>query len=61
MLVTKSGIRVISYVHTGRGLVDVDDLAPEEKARAATEIKLNYLNELYRGKAVFTTEKGDLG
>ena len=56
MLVTKDGIKVISYVHTERGLVDMDDLAPEEKARAATQIALTYLNELYRGKAVFTAE-----
>lgn len=56
MLVTKDGIRVISFVHTERGLVEMDDLAPEERARAATEIKLRYLNELYRGKAVFTAE-----
>ena len=32
------------------------DKAPEEKARAATQIALTYLNELYRGKAVFTAE-----
>jgi len=56
VLVTKDGIRVISFVHTERGLVEMDDLAPEERARAATEIKLRYLNELYRGKAVFTAE-----
>ena len=53
MLVTKNGIRVVSYVHTERGLIDFDDLAPEEQARAATAIKQTYLNELYRGKAVF--------
>ena len=53
VLVTKSGIRVISYVHTERGLVDFDELAPEEQTRAATAIKLKYMNELYRGKAVF--------
>lgn len=53
MLVTKSGIKVISYVHTERGLVDVDELTPEERTRAATEIKLRWMNELYRGKAVF--------
>ena len=32
------------------------NLAPEEKARAATAIMLTYMNELYRGKAVFTAE-----
>ena len=53
ILVTKDGIKVISYVHTKQGLVDMDDLAPDEKARAATAIRLEYMNELYRGKAVF--------
>ena len=57
MLTTKDGIKVISFVHTERGLVNVDELAPEEKARAATQIALTYLNELYRGKAVFEAEK----
>ena len=57
MLATKREIRVISYVHTGRGLVDFDELAPEEQARAATAIKLKYLNAMYRGKAVFEAEK----
>ena len=38
MLVTKNGIRVVSYVHTERGLFDFDDLAPEEQTRAATAI-----------------------
>ena len=44
---------MVSYVHTERGLVDVDELTPEEKQRAATEIKLKWMNELYRGKAWF--------
>ena len=56
MIVTKSGIRVISYVHTERGLVDCDELTPEEKVKAATAIKLKWCNELYRGKAVFEVE-----
>ncbi len=56
MLVTKDGIKVVRLIHTERGLVDMDDLAPEEKARAATAIMLTYMNELYRGKAVFTAE-----
>lgn len=56
MLVTKDGIKVVRLIHTERGLVDMDDLVPEEKARAATQIALTYLNELYRGKAVFTAE-----
>ena len=59
MLVTKSGIKVVSYVHTADGLKDFDELAPEDKARAATEIALTYLNTLYRGKAVFERMEED--
>lgn len=58
MLVTKSGIKVIRYVHTEQGLADIDDLTPEQKTEAATKIALTYLNELYRGKAVFEAEGG---
>ena len=53
MLITKSGIRVISYVHTERGLVEMDELTPEEKIRAATEIKLQVLRGFYAGQAEF--------
>lgn len=56
-LVTKYGIRVVSYVHTDQGLVEFDDLTPEQKQKAATELKLRYMNDLYRGKAVFTAEE----
>ena len=47
------GIKVISYVHTKQALVDMDDLALDEKARATTAIMLKYMNLLYLGKAVF--------
>lgn len=57
MIVTKSGIKVVSYVHTERGLVDCDELTPEEKVRAATAIKLAWMNGLYRGRAVFEAEE----
>lgn len=53
MIVTKHGIKVVSYVHTERGLVDCDELTPEEKARLGTAIMLTYCGELYRGKATF--------
>lgn len=54
MITTKQGIHVVSYVHKGEGLADCDnDLTPEEKKRVATELKVKYCNELYRGKAVF--------
>lgn len=60
-MVASNGIRVISYVHTERGLVDVDDLTPEEKSRAATEIKTTWLNELFRGKAAFEADDTERG
>jgi len=56
MLVTKNGIRVVSFVHKDGALVDLDDLGPEDKARAATELRTIWMNELYRGKAVFAAE-----
>ena len=46
-------IQVISYVRRSGEAVRFADLTPEERQRAATELKLAYLNELYRGKAVF--------
>lgn len=53
-MVTKRGITVISYVHTARGLVDFEELTPEEKTEAATALKLEWMNTLYRGVAKFT-------
>ena len=52
-IITKHGIKVVSYVHTARGLVDCDELTPEEKMRLGTELKKRWLNELFRGRAVF--------
>ena len=46
-------ITVISYVHKGGELVRFDDLTEEEKVRAATELKIRWLNGLFDGKAVF--------
>ena len=47
-------IRVESYVHVGDKLVNTDDLNHEQKVQLAGWIKLNYCQELYRGKAVFS-------
>lgn len=49
-------IRTESYIYVGEELVRFDDLTPEQKRKAATQIKLTYLNELFRGRAVFTAE-----
>ena len=57
MIVTKSGIKVVSYVHTERGLVDCDTLSDAEKEKLGTEIMLRLCNELYRGKAVFYVDE----
>ena len=53
-MVTKSGIRVESYVHDAKTgeLIAFDDLTPEQKTKAATELKCRYINELFRGKGV---------
>lgn len=54
---TKSGIRVDSYVQRADGtLVNFDDLTGEERARAATELKCKWLNGLFMGIATFTPE-----
>lgn len=35
------------------GEVDVDTLTPEQKRAFATQMKITYLNALFRGQAVF--------
>ena len=46
-------IKVVAYVHVGDKLVNVDDLDAEMRRRLATALKTTYLNELFRGEAVF--------
>lgn len=46
-------IRTVSYVRSGGELVRFDSLPENIKREAATRLKATYLNELYRGKAVF--------
>lgn len=46
-------IRTESFVRVGEALVRFDDLTEEQKREAATRLKITYLNELFRGKAVF--------
>lgn len=48
-LVTKHGIRVVRYVHTDRGLVDVEELTPNQKMKLAVAIQKTIITELYRG------------
>lgn len=47
-------IRTESYIRVGGEPVRFDNLPDDLKRRAATQIKADYLNALYRGKAVFT-------
>lgn len=46
-------IKVVSYVHVGDELVEWSQLTPEQKKKAATILKMNYLNALFAGKAEF--------
>ncbi len=53
-MTTKSGIRVESYVQTADGgLVNFDELTPDQRTRCATALKLRLLGELFRGRAEF--------
>lgn len=49
-------IKVLTYVEKNGELVRFDDLTPEEKQCAATKLKLDYLNAMYRGIARFYVE-----
>ena len=50
----KEPIIVKAYVKTADGgEVDVDTLTPEQKREFATQMKITYLNALFRGQAVF--------
>lgn len=50
-------IRVEAYVTVNGEEVNVDTLTQEQKQQLATWLKKTYLNELFRGQAVFY-EKG---
>ena len=52
-------IKVITYVEKNGELVRFDDLTPEEKQYAATKLKLDYLNAMYRGIAHFYVDDSD--
>ena len=46
-------IRVEAFVTVDGREVNVDTLTPEQKVKFATALKKTYLNELFRGQAVF--------
>lgn len=53
-------ITAISYVRVGGELVRTEDLDPERKKELANWLKVTYLNNLFRGKAVFrVAEEGE--
>ncbi len=49
----KGDIRTVSYVHTGGGLVNTDDLDDRQCRELAAWLKRTYLNALFQGEAVF--------
>ena len=50
-------IRTESFIRVNGALARFDTLPEELKREAATQIKCIYMNELYRGKAVFEARK----
>ena len=46
-------IKTVSYVHVGDKLVCTDDLDAERKTQLGNWLKTTYLNELFRGQAIF--------
>ena len=52
-------INTVAYVHTDAGLVSTDELSAEQRKKLATELKLEYLNNLFSGEADFTAAEED--
>lgn len=52
-------INTVAYVHTDAGLVSTDELSAEQRKKLATELKLEYLNNLFSGEAAFTAAEED--
>ena len=50
-------IRTESFIRVNGALARFDTLPENLKRAAATQIKVTYMNELYRGKAVFEARK----
>lgn len=47
-------IKVRSFVSVNGEYVDVDTLSPEMRREVATQLKLKWMNAMFRGKAVFS-------
>ena len=51
---TQEPINVRAFVTINGEYVDVDTLSPEMRKEVATQLKLRWMNAMFRGKAVFT-------
>lgn len=51
-------INVRAFVSVDGEYVDVDTLSPEMKKEVATQLKLKWMNAMFRGQAVFTVADG---
>ena len=51
-------IKVRAFVSVDGEYVDVDTLSPEMKKEVATQLKLKWMNAMFRGQAVFTVADG---
>ena len=47
-------IKVRAFVTVNGEYVDVDTLSPEMRREVATQLKLKWMNAMFRGKAVFS-------
>lgn len=47
-------IKVRAFVTVNGEYVDVDTLSPEMRKEVATQLKLKWMNAMFRGKAVFS-------
>lgn len=47
-------IKVRAFVTINGESVDVDTLSPEMRREVATQLKLKWMNAMFRGKAVFS-------
>ena len=50
-------IEVRAFVTIDGKSVDVDTLGPEMRQEVATQLKMKYLNALFRGTAVFSVKE----
>lgn len=55
----KPVIRTESFVYVGGEPVRFDDLTPEQKRAAATELKLRWLRGLYPGVDFYATKEAE--